>query len=77
MPIIPTKQNGIISHTYVQPLIAKLPICQSAILFKSSENIAVKVVSKALTNKEKTIPANIIVLLDMVLSILLENNITK
>ncbi|MPN07514.1 hypothetical protein SDC9_154784 [bioreactor metagenome] len=49
---------------------AKLPICHSVILSKSSVKNAINVVNKAFTNKENTIPAKIIVLFDMVLSIL-------
>ena len=56
---------------------AKLPICHRVIVFKSLLKNDVSVVKRAFTNKDKTIPTRIIVLLDIALSIFVENTITE
>jgi hypothetical protein len=56
---------------------AKLPICQRAMRRKSSEKIALNVVSSAFKKSDSTIPQRIIVLFDIVLSMREEKAATK
>ena len=77
IPAVPTAKNGSNSQTYVQPRMAKLPICQSAILRRSSEKTALNVVRSAFKKSERTMPHRMIVLFDIDLSIREENAATK
>ena len=67
-PTTPTIKNGSPAFKYDHPFIENEPICHIVILSILSVNNAVIVVRIALKNNENTRPANIIVLLERLLS---------